>query len=295
MQNIIIDEDFRTYLPILNEETYESLEQSILEHGARDPLVLWNDILIDGYNRYKICTEHNIPFTTVSMEFETREDVLDWIIENQLARRNLTPMEQSHYRGMIFNLAKRGRGSSNQYTEKSANPQSEGKQKRINTSDEIGRRFKVSGATIERDGKLAEALIAIGGISQEAKRKVLSGEIPVDRNKLQRLTKAPKEEIEKVANQIIEGTYNRKDHRISKAQDTAQDQGDNKGETGGVSNTTTLDTQSEENYVDTMVSLITGNLNTTLKSLTNESGIPELKTSLRTLITNLEELYSNIK
>jgi hypothetical protein len=51
----------------------------------------------------------------------------------------------------------------------------------------------------------------------------------------------------------------------------------------------------ERDYVDTIVSLITGNLNTTLKSLTNESGIPELKASLRTLITNLEELYSSLR
>ena len=56
MQNIIIDEEFRIYLPTLDKVTYEALEQSLLEHGARDPLVLWNDILIDGYNRFKICT-----------------------------------------------------------------------------------------------------------------------------------------------------------------------------------------------------------------------------------------------
>jgi len=51
----------------------------------------------------------------------------------------------------------------------------------------------------------------------------------------------------------------------------------------------------ERDYVDTIVSLITGNLNTTLKSLTNDSGIPELKISLRSFINNLEELYNNIK
>jgi len=51
----------------------------------------------------------------------------------------------------------------------------------------------------------------------------------------------------------------------------------------------------QRDYVDTIVSLITGNLNSSLKTLSNESGIPELKTSLRALITNLEELYSNIK
>ena len=290
MQNLIIDEEFRIYLPALKKDAYNELERLILENGARDPIVLWNDIIIDGYNRYKICTEHRIPFTTVSMEFDSREDVKDWIIDNQLARRNLSPMEQSHYRGVLFNSAKRKRGSSNQYTDESAFHQSDGKQKKLNTAREVGKRFNVSSATIERDGKVAEALNAIAEVSLEAKRKVLSGEVPVDRSKLQRLSKATKEEIEKVANQIIEGTYDRKDHRISRVTDTVQDQSKN----SETPNTIPSPSQPETQYVDTIVSLITGNLNTTLKSLTNEGGIPELKVSLRTLITNLEELYSNI-
>jgi len=116
--------------------------------------------------------------------------------------------------------------------------------------------------------------------------------VPVDRSKLQRLSKASKEEIEEVANQINDGTYNRKDHRISKTSDESKTQ-DN--EVGYAENAIHSPDVPERDYVDTIVSLITGNLNTTLKSLTNEGGIPELKASLRTLINNLEELYSNIK
>ena len=292
MQNIIIDEEFRIYLPTLDKVTYEGLEKSLLEHGARDPLVLWNGILIDGYNRLKICTEHDIPFTTVSMEFDSREDVLDWIVENQLARRNLTPIELSHFRGMLFNSRKRSRGGINQYTEKSANPQNGGKQSRSATAREIGERFKVSKNTIERDGKVADALNAIAEVSLDAKRKVLSGEVPIDRSKLQRLSRASKEEIEDVANQITDGTYNRKDHRISKTSDKPKPHGN---ESDNAGNTMQPPNVPERDYVDTIVSLITGNLNTTLKTLSNESGITELKASLRIFITNLEELYSNIK
>ena len=109
---------------------------------------------------------------------------------------------------------------------------------------------------------------------------------------MQRLSRASKEEIEDVANQITDGTYNRKDHRISKTSDESKPH-DNEADNAG--NTMHPPNVPEQDYVDTIVSLITGNLNTTLKSLTNEGGIQELKASLRTLITNLEELYSNIK
>ena len=119
MENIIIDEEFKLLLPKLDEVTYASLEENIIMYGVRDPLVVWNNILIDGYNRYKICTEHNVPFNTINMQFSSRDEVLHWIIENQIARRNLTSVELSHFRGLYFNAAKRIRGSNNQYTKKS--------------------------------------------------------------------------------------------------------------------------------------------------------------------------------
>ena len=50
---------------------------------------------------------------------ETREEVLDWIDTNQLARRNLSPDQAALVRGRIYNRAKGGQGGdgSNQHTE----------------------------------------------------------------------------------------------------------------------------------------------------------------------------------
>ena len=310
MKNIIIDEEFRIYLPALDKVTYEGLERKLLEQGVREPLVLWNDILIDGYNRYKICTEHNIPFTTISLEFDSREDVLDWIIENQLERRNLSPIEVSHYRGVLFNSTKRKQGANNQYTVKSENYQSDRKQTRLNTAAEVGKRFKVSSATIARDGKVADAINAIAKVSIEAKQKILSGEVPIDRSKLQRLSKASGDELKKVVKQINSGTYNRSEHRVSKAADTSHEKGNasntvqqltpgtnpyiNNDSENAADNGIITGDFDETAYVDTMVSLITGNLNTVVQTLNNDSGVRELKMSLRTLINSLEEMYNNI-
>ena len=80
MENIIIDEEFRSLLPALDKVTFALLEENLLENGIRDPLVLWNNILIDGYNRYSLSKKHAIPFTTVNKEFDSRDDVLIWII-----------------------------------------------------------------------------------------------------------------------------------------------------------------------------------------------------------------------
>src|SRR5450759_1229449 len=64
---------------------------SILTEGCRDSLVLWDNKLIDGHNRYEICTKNNIPFGVTNKSFDSRDDVSIWMIKNQFGRRNLVP------------------------------------------------------------------------------------------------------------------------------------------------------------------------------------------------------------
>ena len=90
MPDLIIDEQFKELLPALDAESFASLERNVLLYGVRDPIVVWNGIVIDGHNRYAVCMKHDLLFHTVKMEFSTREEVLIWIIWNQILRRNLS-------------------------------------------------------------------------------------------------------------------------------------------------------------------------------------------------------------
>ena len=90
MQKVNIDNEFKSLIPPLTQEEYKGLEESLLKEGCRDALVLWGDTLIDGHNRYEICTRHNIPFTTVKKDFENRDSVILWMIDTQFSRRNLS-------------------------------------------------------------------------------------------------------------------------------------------------------------------------------------------------------------
>lgn len=61
---MIINDEIKSLIPPLTETEYSLLEQSILEEGCRDALITWNGTLLDGHNRYAICTKHNLPFKT---------------------------------------------------------------------------------------------------------------------------------------------------------------------------------------------------------------------------------------
>jgi len=88
---IRIDEELKNLIPALALDEYQELEKSIMEEGCRDAIVLWGDTIIDGHNRYEICTKHGLTFATIQKEFESKDEVMDWMDRNQLGRRNLTP------------------------------------------------------------------------------------------------------------------------------------------------------------------------------------------------------------
>lgn len=89
-----MDKEFRALIPPLTDTERAELECSLLREGCRDSLVRWKDVLLDGHHRLAICTEHEIPYKTLALEFKTRDDAMIWIIKNQFARRNLTRFQR---------------------------------------------------------------------------------------------------------------------------------------------------------------------------------------------------------
>jgi hypothetical protein len=95
---ITIKEELRQFIDPLTDSERSLLERSLLAEGCRDPLVLWGEILIDGHNRYELCQKHGIAFNTVQNDrFQGIEQVMLWMIDNQLSRRSVTDFQ----RGML--------------------------------------------------------------------------------------------------------------------------------------------------------------------------------------------------
>ena len=68
-QVLKIDDEFANLIPPLIPDEYNRLEQSIIAEGCRDAIIVWNDIIVDGHNRYKICKANSIEFQTVKKKF----------------------------------------------------------------------------------------------------------------------------------------------------------------------------------------------------------------------------------
>jgi len=94
MKTLKVHSELQTLLPPLSDAEYQGLKADILEHGCLSPIVVWNDIIVDGHNRYAICQDHELAFDTVELEFDSLDDAKLWAWQHQEYRRNLMPFQR---------------------------------------------------------------------------------------------------------------------------------------------------------------------------------------------------------
>jgi 16S rRNA G966 N2-methylase RsmD len=219
-----IDPEFQALLMPLSASEMADLESGIRAAGcARDPLVVWAEeqTLLDGHNRLGFCRTYGLPYQIAEVSLPDRAAARRWIRRNQLGRRNATPEAVSYLRGQEYNEVKgtRGGDGSNQHTEQI--PHSEG----IATAERLAEEFKVSRATIERDGQFAGALDSLteefGG---EVREKVLGRDARISRKDAIALARLDDdEERQCLANSILNGSSKTlKDARKARGREVTQ-------------------------------------------------------------------------
>lgn len=94
-----IRKEFCSLIGELTEDERSGLTQQLKEQGGtRDAMVVgeWMEagspvrVLVDGHNRLEICQAEGLTWHTKTIRFEGESDAKVWMIQNQLARRNIT-------------------------------------------------------------------------------------------------------------------------------------------------------------------------------------------------------------
>ena len=119
MRNLIVDPEFRDKFPPLTETEFKTLEENIIKDGkVLMPIMVWNETIIDGHNRYTIVQKHpEIPFKVEEIGFADRYEAIVWICRNQLGRRNLTDEQKTYLIGKQYEAQKMTQAfKGNQYT-----------------------------------------------------------------------------------------------------------------------------------------------------------------------------------
>jgi N6-adenosine-specific RNA methylase IME4 len=233
---IKIDSELKSLIPALSKEEFEQLEKNILEEGIREPIVVWLEpkekeycedchdnvevgerdgdhyecldcgygfvgefIIIDGHNRYEIACKHDIDFERQIKYFENKEEAIDWMINNQLGRRNLTKETQSYLRGLQY---KREKKKNNGFEDRDlSGAQNE---QRKTTAEKLAEQHKVSRETIKRDELFTDAVDTIvKNTSPEVKQKLLNKEINITKNDIEKVSKHEPEKQKAIIDKMV--------------------------------------------------------------------------------------------
>jgi 16S rRNA G966 N2-methylase RsmD len=215
-EDIKIDAEFAALIPPLSREERQQLEDNIVDHGgARDPLVVWSKngdlTLIDGHNRYEICTRLELEFDIKEMRFRDRSHAEEWIIRNQFGRRNLSAYVRTQLalrlEETVSARAKANQGKRTDIPQKSAESI-----RPMETRQEIAKVANVSHDTVAKVKKI-DAAEKAGKVDAETVAKLRTGEVSINRvvRDLKEQETAAKREEQKVVaiakRQDVDGLY----------------------------------------------------------------------------------------
>lgn len=209
LRRLKTDEEFKHLIRPLRRREYAQLEQNILSDGCRDPIVVWNDVIVDGHNRYEICMRHGIPFDTKDMEFECREAAIAWICANQLGRRNITEETRKFLIGMQYENEKvvtriRNKLGRNQHTVEISEMDEDEADKACRhwTAQRIAEENNVSAGTVQKYAIFTRALEEIGKKEPKLVPKILSGQYKIAHRHVMEMAELSPEDLRRINRKI---------------------------------------------------------------------------------------------
>ena len=201
MTELRIDEEFRTIIPPLSAAEYSNLEQSLRLEGCRDAITVWDGVIVDGHNRYEICTRWGIPFNINHISFTSRDAAISWICLNQLSRRNLTKEAFKYLVGKRYDAEKamrRNAAGRNQYTSDSRQEDSAAHR----TSRRLASEYNLTHSTVERYGQFSRSLDRIESEKPGTLPSLLSGKYRITQRNISAIASLPGGKIKTVVDTL---------------------------------------------------------------------------------------------
>ena len=159
--------------PLMIGDEFESLKRDIAEHGLLEPIVIHDNQIVDGRNRYRACIELGIE--TQFIEWKVKGSLIDFVISKNLHRRHLNESQRAMIAAKIANMRQGERTDLSPIGEKLS-------------QSEVGKMLHVGKRSVERAKK-----VQTNGVLELAE-KVNSGNLAVSTASV--IAEAPQDEQE---------------------------------------------------------------------------------------------------
>jgi len=180
-----------------------ALEESIQKEGCRDPLLVWkgHNTVLDGHTRRELCMKHKQQVKVREVELQDEKTAVEYILQIQRQRRNLTREAMSYFRGAEYNVMKQQHGGNRPGRKAS------GQSDHLNKSSELlAEKYGVSEKTVRRDALFAQAIDKIVEEygDQEVKRKLLGADVKLTQGTARVLLKMQAKDRKKAVDELVE-------------------------------------------------------------------------------------------
>jgi len=200
LQTLIIDKEFKLLVQPLTKTEIEMLENNILSEGCREPIAIHNGSIIDGFNRYAICTKHHIPFYVQEIEFNSRAEIISWICANQLKRNDLTDERKIYLIGKRLEaerLLSKNPSAVNNLLAVFGTAENILKERRKHHRSiyalKLSMEYEISCTTIIEYHKYAKALDILKKYDEKMVEDILVGNLKLSRSQIIKMSKHPTE------------------------------------------------------------------------------------------------------
>jgi hypothetical protein len=202
-KSLKVNPAFQRLIPLQSREEFRALDASIQVEGCRDPLTVWkgHNVILDGHTRHELCLGHKRKVKVREVELPDEKAAVEYILQIQRQRRNLTREAMSYFRGSEYNAVKQSHGG----VRRGRRPKGQS-DPLVSTAMKLAGQYGVSAKTIKRDGVFARVIDKIVEEygDPEIKRKLLGADVKLTHGTARALVKMPPRDRKKAVAELVE-------------------------------------------------------------------------------------------
>lgn len=162
--------ELKSYLPIIDNDLFESLKEDIKKNGVNDPIIYitipnGQKLVIEGHTRLRAVISLNLkifPTKELNETFNSLDEIELWMVKHQLGRRNLTIGERVklafHSKPTIEKLAKENLSKGGKAFSKKRNEKTDEEEiEKIDTYLEIAKIANVGRTTVVKYSQIVNS------------------------------------------------------------------------------------------------------------------------------------------
>lgn len=224
------DREFKLLTSPLSDLNYMMLEEDIVNNGCKEPIIVWNGIIVDGNKRYEICFRWDIEFQIKEIKLQTRNDVIHYICREELRRKDIVEEKRKYLFGKLYDsaiaISKRKKNPCKLYSDRSTH----------GIKQSITEQYSICRSTVDKYSDYAKYIDKIMNVNAMFGQQILSGMIRIAHPTLKFIFELTRDEInylyrficennkkhleEKEAKSIIERVFNKTKRKYTKKEIT---------------------------------------------------------------------------